>query len=104
MSASIVYEAEVMKAESKSDTLCSHCFTPSAVYPREKRHRQFEQRVFYARIWRWIRLFVLTLLSLSDVAVLSRTVDSSGFVLFLLQTGVCRDVCLRTGDLQMSAK
>ncbi len=36
--------------------------------------------------------------------MLSHTVDSSGCVLFLLQTGVCRDVCLRTGDLQMSAK
>lgn len=76
----------------------------SAVYPREKRHRQSEQHAFYSRVGRWISLFVLTLLSLSDVAVLSRTVDSSGCVLFLLQTGVCRDVCLRTGDVQTSAK
>lgn len=92
------------KQESKSDTLRFHSFIVSTVYPREKRHRQSEQHTFHRRVWRWISWFVLTLLSLSDVAVLSHTVDSSGCVLFSLQTGVCRDVCLRTGDLQMSAK
>jgi len=60
---------------------------------------------FYTRICRWISLFVLTLLSLSDLHVLSR---HCWFIrVCVVSTAdwcVCRDVCLRMGDLQMSAK